>query len=270
MFSKKYLITAGIKTPDSEMISLKDVELKTFLPSHRPLPFVVKLCLAGCGFGTFIVTNERRRKEMLAAMVEYKKKGGVEIMLSKYIDLKADLSVHYMVGAPGDVNDKNNPLLVAVTVQNLTENGHWTGGSIDYAAQPELKALLMETVRETTQRLPDEFVGWCGVDIVIDAEGEQWVVDLNPRLTGSMPICLLSNHFHKGLGLRYAEFAAFQYPGAPEDVYERLAPFINSGQVVVNSLTSIDENLSMADLIWGAAEKFELEQMVRIIKDKLR
>ena len=265
MNSKRYLVTSGIRTPASEMVSLVT---DSSMLINRSLPFVVKLCLAGCGFGTYLVTTEDRRQDMLAAMTTYKDRGGTEVMVSDYINLQHDLSVHFVIGAPDDHRNRENPLFLGVTVQNLTLKGHWTGGSIDYSAQSDLERLLMDTVRETTRLLPESFVGWGGVDIVIDEKGKQWVVDLNPRLTGSMTICLLSGHFYERLGLPYAEFASFQYRGATGDIYDLLSPQIESGHIVVNAITGIDDQLNMADLVWGGRDKDDLRRTVELIQSK--
>lgn len=269
MNSKRYLITSGIQTPASEMVSLVG-DIDSSILSSKRLPFVVKLCLAGCGFGTYIITTEDRRKDMFAAMTKYKERGGTEVLVSAYIDVKQDLSVHFLVGALGDGRNRDNPLFLGVTVQNLTEKGHWTGGTIDYSAQSELEILLKDTVRETTQRLPASFVGWAGVDIVIDKDGKQWVVDLNPRFTGSMPLCLLSDHFYQRLGLPYAQFGSFQYGGETGDLYDLLSQMINSGQIVLIAATSIDVQLNMADLVWGGRDIEELAQTAGLISKTLR
>lgn len=76
---------------------------------------------------------------------------------------------------------------MGVTVQTLTPDGKWVGGHIDYSMQNELRQLVRETVRDTTRRLPATLMGWAGVDIVANKEGEQYVVDLNARFTGFIP-----------------------------------------------------------------------------------
>lgn len=162
MNSKRYLITSGIRTPESEMIGLVTGNTYSSILSSRGLPFVVKLPLAGCGFGTWLVTTEARRHDMLAAMIKYMEQSGTEVLVSTYINLKQDLGAHFVVGAVGDERNRDNPLFLGVTVQNLTASGHWTGGSIDYSAQTALESLVRNTVRETTRLLPESFVGWLG------------------------------------------------------------------------------------------------------------
>lgn len=94
-------------------------------------------------------------------------------------------------------------------------------------------------------------------------------MDLNPRFTGSMPLCLLSGHFFKQRGLPHAEFAVFQYEGATGDIYDLLSPEIWSGEIVVTAMTSIDGQLNMADLVWGGRDKEDLVKTAELIKLKL-
>ena len=269
MTSKRYLITSGIHTPKSEMVSLVSDHAHKSVLSSRDLPFVVKLPLATSGFGTWLVTTEARRHDMLAGITKFMARGGTEVLVSAYVDTKQDLSAHFVVGAKGDERDRGNPLFVGVTVQSLTASGHWMGGSIDYSAQSTLESLLRDTVRQTTRLLPESFVGWAGMDIVIDEEGTQWVVDLNPRFTGSVPLCLLSDHFFTQRGLPHAACAAFTYEGATEDIYRLLSPEIDSGKVIITAAPNVGEQSNMADLVWGARDKEDLVKTAESIKFKL-
>ncbi|OCT49867.1 hypothetical protein CLCR_07191 [Cladophialophora carrionii] len=267
--SKLYLVNSGIRTPASEPIQLAPNVADSVLGT-RELPFVVKLFLAGCGFGTHLVTSEARRQIMLAAMAEYQSRGGTHVLLSEYIRAKqCDLSAHFVIGAPSDTHNKDNPLIMGVAMQSLTNDGHWTGSSIDYGAQDELRGLLRDTIRDTTRRLPKSFVGWCGVDVLIDEQDGQWVVDLNARFTGSMALCLLSSHFYKRLGFRFAEAGSFQYRGECGDVSEILSRDIETGKVVMNAVASIDDGVNMVDLIWGGHSRQDLASTADLLRAEL-
>ncbi|KAK3996163.1 hypothetical protein QBC44DRAFT_318299 [Cladorrhinum sp. PSN332] len=266
--SKDYLLTSGIYTPPSELVTLDNIGPDSIFAT-RPLPFVIKLFRAGCGFGTFLVTSEDRRREMLAAMATYKERGTPTVIVSKYVDVKLDLSVHFFIGAPEDERNHSNPIILAVSIQTLTDNGKWVGGHIDYQAQAGLKDLVWDRVVDTTRRLPKEFVGWGGLDIVVDAEGEQWVVDLNARFTGSMPICFMSGHFWKARGLPLAQFGAFSYAGAIHDIHDLLGPVLESGQVIVTATANIEEHSNMADIVWGGKDEADLARVGKYITDRL-
>lgn len=269
--SKLFLLTSGIHTPESEAVDLQAVDLDS--PSSpfqaRPLPFVVKLLRAGCGFGTFLVTTEPRRRRLAAALAAHKARGTAAVLLSRYVDLVQDLSVHFLVGAPGTAHDRARPLVVGVSVQTLTGAGTWVGGHIDYAAQDELRRLVGDTVRDTARRLPVGFVGWAGVDVVVDRAGGQWVVDLNARFTGSMPICLMSGHFWRERGLPLAQFAAVEYGGEVDDIYDRLQPLLRTGQVVVTATAEIEKEMNMADIVWGGKDAADLAEVENWIRQRL-
>ena len=269
--SKAFLLTSGIRTPPSEILNLQGVELadRSCALWSRPLPFVVKLYRAGCSFGTYIVREERQRDGMVGAMARYKARGTTEVLLSKYIDLVQDLSVHFFVGAPGTVHDRDNPQVLGVTVQTLTDGGKWVGGHIDFSMQEELLELVWDTVRDTTRRLPETFMGWAGVDIVVDRDGGQWVVDLNARFTGSMPICFMSGHFWKQRGLPLAQFSAVEYGGDVDCIYARLGGLVRTGQVVVTATASIGEGANMADVVWGGSGMDELAEVQKWIRQAL-
>ncbi|KAH8671439.1 hypothetical protein BX600DRAFT_434545 [Xylariales sp. PMI_506] len=269
--SKAFLIEAGMRTPASTQINLQEIAVDDPAVEFnaRPLPFVVKLCRAGCGFGTYIVTSEARRGAMLEAMRTYRGRGVGNVLVSDYVDLVQDLSVHFLIGAAESEHNHDNPLIVGVTVQTLTEDGKWTGGHIDYSAQKELADLVRDTVRDTTRRMPRSFVGWAGVDIVVDRDGGQWVVDLNARFTGSMPICLTSQHFWKQRNLPLAQFGAFVYRGDVDDIYARLQPLVDKGQVVITATAVIEKGDNMADIIWGGKDTEDLDRVQRWINTSL-
>ncbi|KAK8139113.1 hypothetical protein PG984_002493 [Apiospora sp. TS-2023a] len=281
--SKKYLVTSGMRTPPSIIIDLQTTNLSspTSSPSlfhTRPVPFVVKLCRAGCGFGTYLVRNESERASTLAALTIYQRRGVGEVLLSDYVDLSEDLAVHFLIGAPGTAHDRSNPLILGVTIQTLTPGGKWTGGHIDYSAQPRLQDYVRETLRDTTRKLPESFVGWAGIDVVTDKRTkEQFVVDLNARFTGSMPICFMAGHFWERRGLPLAQFAAFEYQAAHADaIYERLDPLVQSGCAVVTATATIsgsegggDDGTHMADIVWGGRDQGDLARVEREIRGRL-
>ena len=252
------------------MVNLDNSDKHGSILNSRALRFVVKFPLATSGYGTWLTTTEARPQGILKAMTRFEARGSKEVLVSEYLNVKQDLSAHVVVKAKGDITDRDNPLLVAVTVQNLTTRGHWTGGSIDYPAQSTLKSLLWETVLQTTGLLPESFVGWAGLDIVVDEEGKQCVVDLKPRFTSSIPICLIANHFFEQRGLPLAEFAAFRYAGASEDLYTILLSEIWSGKVVINAMTSISEGSNMVNSVWSGRDRKHLVKTAKSIKLKLR
>ncbi|KAI9767976.1 MAG: hypothetical protein M1840_005288 [Geoglossum simile] len=245
-------------TNEQERAKLKKVFLGQLPWGRQPNPcFIdlnqgdvpVKLPLAASGYGTWLVTTEARRRDMLAAMTKF-------------------MASHFVVDTMGMREVETIPFSWLSRTKSHCKRS-LDGRGIDYSAQSTLKSLLRDTVCQTARLPPEPFVGWAGPDIVIDEEGKQWVVDLNPRFTGSIPLCLLSDHFFTQRWPPRAEFAAFPYEGATEDIYTLLSPEIRSGKVVVTAVTNVGEQSNMADLVWGGRDEEDLAKTTESIKLKL-
>jgi hypothetical protein len=207
--------------------------------------------------GTWLVMSEKVRLRMLAAVERFATRGGTEVQLSEYIVSQDSYCVQFFVGA---VSEKREPLFSAVTTQVFAEDGLWAGARIDYEVQAELRDTFSRTIKDTIACLPPKFIGWVGIDVLVDSQGQQWVVDLNPRMTGSMHVCLLSNFFWKKRGLQYAETGSFKFTGAPELIYDVLSASIERWEIIVTASVALDDSndASIALLVWGASTQDDL------------
>lgn len=137
MKSKMFLLTSGIHTPKSEVVNLQscDFSNRSCIFATQALPLVVKLLRAGCGFGTFTVKTEMERSRLVTLLAMHKARRTTEVLLSQYIDIVQDLSVHFVKEAPGTAHDRDSPLILGVTVHvhYLGRDGKWPGGQIDYS-----------------------------------------------------------------------------------------------------------------------------------------
>mgnify|MGYP005850313949 CR=1 FL=1 len=50
------------------------------------------------------------------------------------------------------------------------------------------------------------FWGFCGIDVLFDSEGDGYMVDINPRVTGSCPALMTLELFHKLYGFECGLF----------------------------------------------------------------
>lgn len=208
---------------------------------------------------------------MLVSIQRFISRGGEEVQVSSYIEAKQNYCVQCFV-APTLRNSRDEiPLVKAVTKQNFAGNGTWSGAIIDYAEQDALKESMEGIARQTIEVLPQEFVGWVGIDVLVDENGRQFVFNLNPRMTGSMPICLMSAFFWEERGLRFAQLANLGYRGREGDVFEVLRKEPGAGRVVVLADARIDEKELKGQvwLVWAAAEECGLEEMRLAICERL-
>jgi hypothetical protein len=243
--SKRFLFESDLRTPRLEMMSLEDPGTTQAL-TIRPLPFVVKSLIASRSHGTWLVTTEYLRHSMLLEVKDYKTRGGVEVQLSEYIESYHCYCVQFFVG-PG--LQSRIPLFTAVSVQTFAEDNTWAGAQIDYARQDEARSLFRETIADTIRSLPTNFSSWVGVDVMIDEHGKQYVVDLNPRMTSSIPICLLSGFFWTERRMRFAQIGSVEYVRRPDLIHAALFTEVEAGKVIIGATACLDE-LKPLTLAW--------------------
>ncbi|KAK7941136.1 solid-state culture specific protein [Apiospora aurea] len=284
--SKKYLVTSGMRTPPSIIVDLQTTDLSSASSSSlfhaRPVPYVVKLCRAGCGFGTYLVRNEAERASTMAALTAYQRRGVGEVLVSDYVDLAEDLAVHFLVGAPGTAHDREDPLILGVTTQTLTPGGKWVGGYIDYSAQARLGGLRAFDAAGHDAEAARVLRGLGGHR----HRRRQARRRRRPAVRRGPQRALHRVHAHLLYGgpLLGASRAAagpvrrVRVPGAHADeIYERLYTLVQSGRVVVTATATIDESQDggdndgshMADIVWGGQDQGDLARVEKEIRDQL-
>jgi hypothetical protein len=268
---KRFLLHPNIPTPDLQMARLQGENLSTSIFTTRPLPFVVKLRRCSGSQGTWIVTSEDQRQKMLTAMERYRARGVPEVQISEFIhSTQPHYSVNFFIGADGPSNASTIVTFLGATEQIFSQTGRWAGGVIDFRSQKQIKEQLMDTIHAVARAMVGSYVGWVGIDVIIDGRNNRTVVvDLNARLTGGFVLCLLSGHFMRERGLPFAQAQSFHYEGKLADVYNLLAPFVGTGQVVIAAVTETLPNNSTAQLIFGGRNRKELASMKDIIREGL-
>ncbi|KAJ5190690.1 uncharacterized protein N7498_009675 [Penicillium cinerascens] len=268
---KRFLLHPNIPTPHLEMASLQSEDLSTSVFNTRSLPFVVKLRRCSGSQGTWIVTSEDERQIMLAAMKQYRSRRVSEVQISDFIhSTQPHYSVNFFIGAAGPSNGSTTVTFLGATEQIFSKTGRWAGGVIDFQSQQSIKEQLMGTINAVARTMIGSYVGWVGIDVIFDERRNRTVVvDLNARLTGGFVLCLLSGHFMKERGLPFAQAQSFHYQGKAADVYTLLAPFVQTGQVVVAAVTETLPNNCTTQLIFGGQNRDELASMKDIIREGL-
>lgn len=132
------------------------------------------------GAGSQVTFLLRQDQDMAAAHAAARAEGWRgEMLLQKYVAGRA-VSVAFLIG-PSQII----PLLPAE--QHLSTDGrfHYCGGALPLP--PDLAARAVPLARQAIQAVPG-LLGYVGVDLVLGAAAdgsEDWVIEINPRLTTS-------------------------------------------------------------------------------------
>jgi len=225
--SKRELVFSGLPTPNTDVIDtvLEPVDIADsakveaesqrileIIRSHR-FPFVIKFPLAVGGLGVFVVRNELQlaAAEKLGRLAEE-----IPRMLRSIKPENAHL--HPACLCLQDVVDGGTTrnLSIFVTKEGRAEflscceqfideeDGIWRGSIIDYARQEELERQYRPLIDQMAAYVYGYgFYGPMGGDVMTDGSGNQFIVDLNTRVTGDVMMGPLRGHYYERRGMRY-------------------------------------------------------------------
>ena len=249
---KRFLNLPEIPTPALKMISLVHEDQRHVVVCHR-LPFVVKFCRCSSGQGTYIVTNEEERLQMLDAVRRYREREGMEVQISEFIHSnRPHYGVNFFIGR------SDSPRFLGATEQIVTKNGVRVGGIIDYQMQEELERRLRDTIAAVARKLQQSsYMGWVGIDVIFDVNDRPLVVDLNARIAAGIGVVLFSKHF-LSIGLPFAQMETVSFDGPASLTYDAISAKIESGRVIITLSAEVTETEFVASVVFGGRTRDEL------------
>ncbi|KAK2868023.1 hypothetical protein FQN49_003235 [Arthroderma sp. PD_2] len=285
VLSKRGLAKSGLPTPPSTIIdtllgpddvhdvakvSSEVARMISPLDTYQ-IPFVVKLPQTS-GTGTFVVLCEAHRlkvKQMLQPWMEgmlprinqiNRQLHPCSLVLQKFITGK-------LVALSMFVTRKGRAIFICCCKQRFNKQGHWTGASISYADQDGMHKTYRGCIEKAALFLHQKgYYGPTGIDIIMDGSGEQYIIDLNVRLTGSYNLGLLAGHFTKrGLNSATLEKANFSCTRAEfEETFRRE---MSEGRIIITAWTHEEStSTSYGVVIIGGVDRMEVKRLVERVQ----
>ena len=224
----------------------------------RKLPYVLKLTQSLSSIGTHVVNDENSRRRTLETISEYLKEylpritpsntylHTTSLIVSDAIQDKdgnpADtIALNFFVPQP-DSHDPEPTWLGACT-QLATGASARQATAIRYADQPSLEPQYHDILRQISQILQKErYYGFAGADIMTDANGVQYVVDLNVRSALSGVLYLLKGHLYERRGFEVAEvFECLKLRIGRDEFEEEFERELMEGKIVILGVTRLGE-----------------------------
>lgn len=249
--------------------------------SAHVLPFVLKQTLTVSGGGTYIIHTEAQRQALISKL----QSTVIPMLLSSSTDVNAHLHPATLIlstyihavnsyGLTFFVSRANGACrFISCSHQDFDKAGFWTGGFIEYLQQPGLEIRFSGTMRMVGAFLFSKgYYGPAGIDVLEDAHGGQWVVDMNVRTPGSLPVGVLKGHFSTERGLHVAYMlSGIRLPYSREKFREVLSVPFEEGRIVIvawyEEVPDGNDGVSWANLAMGGETKKELYELLAKIKD---
>jgi hypothetical protein len=162
------------------------------LPSMQPVfrPCVVKVEQSMGSRGIFVIRNDADEADVEKFL---KDAGNPDFIVTSHVDICRNLACHFFIHPWGDITWFGSS-------ENLPNgSGGWSGDStIRLDEQDYLCELLTPYCLDVAKYCSKRgYWGACGIDVLLDHQGKGYVVDVNPRVTGTCPALMIFHKLHQ-------------------------------------------------------------------------
>ncbi|KAK3501053.1 hypothetical protein B0T13DRAFT_398327 [Neurospora crassa] len=269
----------------------------------RQAPFVFKTQQTFGGAGTWVVSDEEKKRELVKKLVD-DETGVLRKLLSQVTAKNQQLSpgsvvLSEMVRDPvGDygvtflVSKGGEGTFLAASEQMINEDNAWVGSTINYARQDGLKEKFEGIMRQTAEWVGKHgYIGPVGIDVletkdipkdelvqgngISSADGEktaQYIVDLNVRTSGSLALPLLKGHF-TSRGMTCASSFSTTLRGSRKQFVETWRDEFETGRMLIMAWYEDDtgneekEVESIGDVVVGGKDEKDLQDLMKRVRE---
>jgi ATP-grasp domain len=226
-----------------DSIVLMTQKTTKLLPDTRTSrPCVVKTTHSMGSKGIFIIRNDEDEATFERYLVE---SGNPTFVVTDFVDIARNVACHFFMHPNG----------TSVTWFGSNENKRLPDGTfssdsfLDSDDQENLKRMQLPFVEEVVQYCHSlGFWGFCGIDVLFDSKGRGYLVDINPRVTGSCPALMTLNRFRQHFGFKVGLFRRsgnINFYGSAAELFEEVEAYneANEGKcrVVIHSVVQPDD-----------------------------
>lgn len=163
-------------------------------------PCVVKTTHSMGSKGIFIISNDEDEREFEDFL---KESGNPTFVVTDFVDIARNVACHFYMHPNG----------TEITWFGSNENHREADGRFSSDSylmlneQADLKKLQLPFIQEVVQYCNSlGFWGFCGCDVLFDSQDNGFLVDINPRVTGSCPALMTLHVFDKTYGFTVGLF----------------------------------------------------------------
>jgi len=259
---------------------------------RRPVPFVFKNQQTFGGAGTWVITTDAEKQNLLQ---ELRSEHGSplrkllpQITQSNYHLQPGSVIISELVHNPvADhgltfiVTDQGGAIFLGASEQMTDNNNAWIGSTINYSSQDEiLQPKFSSLINRTAKWVASHgYFGPVGIDVLeTESPGQTetqtgevttyHIVDVNVRPSGSLALPLLRNHF-SSRGWHWASSVSITTTNeSRKEFMERWKEEFMSGQMIVLSwYEDLETQKSIADVVVGGEDEDALQKKMRLVRE---
>lgn len=195
---------------------------------HVQFPCIMKLSHGYAGLGNFFIRNkDDLEKTHLKIDAHWP---DAPIVINQILsNIVGDYGVQFYLNKKGAI------IWLGFTEQIFDKSGRWSGGIFNADMQDELYEDFLKIAEPVAKYLFERgYFGVVGIDILRNKNNDFFLVDLNPRLTGSTPFLIASRLFISDGYTQGVYAASVELSGDLSDIIKR-AEEIKEARVLILS-----------------------------------
>lgn len=159
--------------------------------SEPKLPCVLKVSRSSGGHGTWII-HKMEDFDYWMSCISSTMPNAETVITELVQEVKYSFCCHLYLNKCGQLT------WIGVTEKIMDDHNIWIGAVVNLGKQEEWERLLRATTEPVVNALHAKgYFGILGVDVLVDSQGKQYVIDINPRILGSTPLMLASYELQK-------------------------------------------------------------------------
>jgi hypothetical protein len=224
------------------LMSDRTTQLLSCTKAERPC--VAKTTHSAASKGIFVIRSDADEQEFVGWLEE---SGNPAYVVTEFVEIERNVACHFFLHPDGNVT------WLGSNENRKDGDGNWSMDSyLVLAEQEELKEMQLPFVQDVVQYCHSlGFWGFMGIDVLFDKDGRGYLVDLNPRVTGSCPSLMVAellkdqHGFDCGLFRRNGDTF---YRGSASQLFDEVTAFNSDNEgkmrVVLFGVCELGENKS--------------------------
>lgn len=211
-------------------------------------PCIAKTTHSMASKGIFVIRND---EDELAFEEYISQSGKPTFVVTEFVDIDRNVACHFFIHPSGEIT------WFGSNENHRNADGSWSLDSYlimkDQAELKEMQLPFVKDIAEYCQSLG--FWGFCGIDVLFDKMGKGYLVDVNPRVTGSCPSLMAAQLFQNKYGFEYGLFRRtgdICFYGCEEKLFQEVTSYNNDheghSKVLVFSTCPVDDNLTKINI----------------------
>lgn len=236
-----------------------------FLNNTRDVrPCICKTTHSMGSKGIFVIRDDEDEKKFQEFLSE---SGNPSFVVTEFVEIERNVACHFFIQPNGE-----EIIWIGSNENRRKEDGSWSSDSTivmkDQALLQEMQLPYVRDVAKYFQSLG--YWGFCGVDVLFSKDGKGYLVDVNPRCTGSSPAIMVAHRLKEKYHFEYCLFrrsAKYAYPGSPEELLRDVDSYneenMGKSMIVLSAFSEHSAGCTLVQL--GAYGGSSLDECERVL-----